>query len=235
MKKLALVLAVSAASMAYAGDVDSTDGVYVCGHLHATMLGDMQDEKMKLFTGTTEQGGTTDLNLEYSVGFNAGLSVGYRMGDLGFEGEFSRFSSSIDKATVKPNTTFRTGAKDTNTKDIGDLTGYLFMANAHYGFHGLTDAVVPHVGVGVGLASFTLNADNKTFNAKGDDSSHSKFAYQFILGADMPLDAVTVGVDYRYVGIGSNDYRIDQSATQHYVFKESAGQHMIGAHVKYAI
>ncbi len=235
MKKLALVLAVSAASMAYASDVDTTDGVYVCGHIHASMLGDMQDEKMSLFTGEKEQKGGTDLKIEYGTGFNFGASVGYRMGDIGLEGEFSRFSNSVDKVTVKPDTVFRTTAKDKGTKALGDLTGYLFMANAHYGFHGLTDAVVPHVGLGLGLASYTLNADNKSFNSEKSDDSHTKFAYQFILGADMPLDAVTVGAEYRYVGIGSNDFRIEQSDTQHYVFKDSASQHMIGVHVKYAI
>lgn len=235
MKKLALLLAVSAASMAYASDVDSTDGVYVCGHVHASMLGDMQDKKMKLFTGDVEQAGTTDLKVEYSTGFNFGLAVGYKMGDIGLEGEFSRFTNSVDKVEVKPDTAFRTNAKDENKKALGDLAGYLFMANAHYGFHGLTDMVVPHVGLGLGLASYGLNADNKTFNSEKSDDTHTKFAYQFTLGADMPLDAVTVGVEYRYVGIGSNDFRIENSDTQHYVFKDAASQHMIGATVKYAL
>lgn len=235
MKKVALLVALGASAMVYAGDVDSTDGVFVCGHLHASMLGDMQDEKMKLFTGAEEQAGETDLKIEYSVGFNFGLAVGYQMGDIGLEGEFSRFSSSVDKVTDATDPDVVRTQADENTKDIGDLTGYLFMANAHYGFHGLTDTIVPHVGLGLGMANVTLNADNKSFNDNESDSSHTKFAYQFMLGADMPLDAVTVGLEYRYVGIASNEYRIEQSATQHYVFKDTASQHMIGVKVKYAI
>ena len=229
MRKIALFVSMGFAASVFAAGSDS---MYVAGSGHINMTGDMHDSSAIAVTGTTD-GAESDTKINFKSGYNIGLALGYRMGDIAVEAEVSKFASDADKATVG-DTTFRTGAKDANTKDISELSGFMFMVNAHYAFPGLTESVVPRIGAGMGMTSATLNADNASFNEKSSDDAHTKFAFQAIIGVDMPFDAATVGLEYRYLAMGSNDYTLDSTATVSQKFNSSVAHNMIGLHVAYS-
>jgi opacity protein-like surface antigen len=229
MKKIALFLSIGFAASTFAAGADS---MYVAGSGHINMINDMHDK------GAIGNGGVSrsDTRIKFKSGYNVGLALGYRMGDIAAEGEVSKFASNVDKATVE-DTTFRATPKDAITKDISELSGFMFMVNVHYAFSeliNLPESVVPRIGVGIGMTSATLNANNKSFNSNGSDDSHSKFAYQAIVGVDMPFDAVTVGLEYRYMNMQGIPYMLDSTATVSQQFNSEAAHNMIGLHVAYS-
>jgi opacity protein-like surface antigen len=228
MRKIALFLAMGFATSAFAAGDGS---MYVAGNVHMNMSGDMHDSSAVIVT-SGKDGVEKDTKINFKSGYNAGLALGYRMGDLSFEGEVSKFSSKVDKVETE-DSAFRASPADKNTKDISELAGFMFMANAHYSFSGLTESVVPRLGAGIGMTHATLNADNASFNDKGSDDAHTKFAFQVIAGIDMPFDAASVGLEYRYVHMGSNDYMLDSTKTVSQKFNSSVSHNMIGLHVAY--
>ena len=71
------------------------------------------------------------------------------------------------------------------------------MANGYLQYP-ITDAVVPYIGIGVGMASVKM--DKPAFIiCNGDTTSRNLLAYQGIVGLGVNLsDHVTMSIDYRY-------------------------------------
>jgi outer membrane protein OmpA-like peptidoglycan-associated protein len=97
----------------------------------------------------------------------------------------------------------------------GDEQKYGGMVNALYDFWSVSPYVVPYVGVGAGY--MWVNEHNVKVYAPGGlpfltaNSSKGTFAYQAILGAAIPLTAVTPGLaltlEYRFMGTtGDRNY-----------------------------
>jgi hypothetical protein len=235
VKKIVCVIAaMGLAPSAFAADDggSSAGGMYVGGSFHAVMLSDLDDKKTGVFTSDKNTSNVED-KLTFSSGYSFGAVVGTHLSGFRVEGEFNWFGNDADKFTTTA-TSFRANATEANNKDIDGMTGMLFFANAHYDLAGITDVVVPHVGFGLGLGSVTLNANNKTFDTtNGQDETNSKMAYQLILGAHMPMDALSLGVDYKYVNVGSAEYKLDNTTTIDHRINGGLSGHFIGAHVMY--
>ena len=84
------------------------------------------------------------------------------------------------------------------------------MANVLYDFVGLTPMLQPYVGVGVGYEGVmeqNLHASGPGFLATYKTDTKGSFAYQAILGAAMPIEAVpglALTAEYRFMGLAGD-------------------------------
>ncbi len=166
---------------------------------------------------------------------NFGLNAGYHMDNISYGAEFLSLSNDTTDAVVD-DATFRTTPTPVNsyTKDLETFSASLYLLNAHYAYP--MKGFTPKVGFGLGLANVEFDANNKTYNAAdGKDDSSNVFAYQFILGVDKAFGAASVGLEYRYLSIGSNDYIFDSTSSVHQKFSASAGEGLFGLHVQYNV
>jgi outer membrane protein OmpA-like peptidoglycan-associated protein len=145
--------------------------------------------------------GNQNGSLAWDPGYALILNMGYGFGNgLRLEGEFSFRSDNIDSVGGLGRQQF--------WRSAGMASTYAFMANAYYDFR-VNWPIVPYVGAGVGYAITSYNQVTTTTNGSpapfpnqtniaGDDG---QFAYQFILGASMPIAAVpglALTAEYRY-------------------------------------
>jgi len=90
---------------------------------------------------------------------------------------------------------------------VGNITEqkYGVMFNALYDFVDLVPVVQPYAGLGIGYQAQQLDASLTGNTISG--SSTGSFAYQAILGAALPIDAVpglSVTAEYRFMGLTGN-------------------------------
>lgn len=251
MKKVCLLIAAMSFVTVFAEDVSASDdmdgvapsssmystggdrdGMYVGAVVGLGLPSALDDKKAKTVVSNTD---SDDIESKVSLdnGAQYGLAFGIKMGCLRYEAEIGYSNFDVDKYTTNDSTAFRAAATVTATKDISDFSVTTYMVNAHYDIP-VGDVVVPHIGVGIGGATVKLDANNATFNTTdGSTNSVTKFAYQAIVGVDMPFDSANVGIHYRYQGVGSHNYRLDTTATRFHRLSSSFSQGTVGLNFSY--
>ncbi len=239
-KSMVMLIALGLAPSAFAGMKDkvaskSNAGVYVAATLGASYMSDMQDSSAEKWTSGAVDSATTKTKLAFESGFNYGIAAGYRMDNMAFDVEISAFSNDLSDS-VMDDATFRTSPtpKNSDTHDIDAFSASLYMVNAHYTYP--LSGFLPRVGFGIGMANVEFDAKNKAYNTTdGTDDNSTLFAYQFIIGVDKAFGPANLGLEYKYAGLGSNDYIFDSTASVHQKFKASAGVGVLGLRVLYNI
>ena len=174
------------------------NGFYIGGGLGANFLQDYD-------IGGSTTAGTSRGTVGSEVGYVGLLSLGYGFGNglrLEIEGNY-RFND-VDAVT---------GAGV--TRSGGDTTQYAVMANVLYDID-LGIGFVPYVGAGVGYGWAAVNGTST--NAAGTaniDDTQGGFAFQGIVGAALPIDAVpglSVTAEYRFFALtGLDDFSVTTS------------------------
>ena len=127
----------------------------------------------------------------FDLGYSAGAQVGYAFGGPRVELEYNYRNNGASTIAT-------TGGTQSAT---GSLTSNNFMINGLYDFD-TGSKWVPYVGLGVGVADVsasTIKASSMGTGLSGFlDGSSSKFAVQFIFGAEyLATDNIGVFVDWR--------------------------------------
>jgi outer membrane protein OmpA-like peptidoglycan-associated protein len=144
--------------------------------------------------------GTGGLNASFDMGFGGVISLGWGFGN-GIRAEI--------EGSYRQNDVDRTNFAFTGPAS-GRAASYGVMGNAFYDFHGLIAGVVPYVGVGAGYIWHEhdgIGAFPASFPARSNGSD-ARFAYQAIVGAAFPIEAVpgfAITVEYRYLATLDQD------------------------------
>ena len=132
-------------------------------------------------------------NAAYQSGFDAGGSLGFKSNPMRYEGELTYMKANLNHFNVN-------GVRQT------DSTGYtnaaLGLANVYYDFPGMTMALQPFLGAGIGYAwvQSKLNSTGP-FAATNFSNSNSVFAYQATGGLTYNFaENYALSLGYRYVG-----------------------------------
>lgn len=167
------------------------------------------------------------------MGILAGAALGYRMGNFRIEGEYFYRNAAHDDTDV-PRTADYDPSTDTQfaiVQDaVDDVLTHNFFANLYYDFHS-DSKFTPYVGMGVGLASVTVEyrtlwhrngiSQTKVFdntlpggrelNQKlagallrdGAKLSDLLFGYQALAGVDYQIsEPVSIGLKFRWADFG---------------------------------
>ncbi|PZW46750.1 outer membrane protein with beta-barrel domain [Humitalea rosea] len=197
------LLAATVLSLPLAAQAQPVSGVYIGGGAGVNFL---QDSDLSVAnaagrTALTNAGiGTRTGTASFETGYVGVLSIGYGFGNgvrAELEGNFR--SNKIDSISG-----FR-GATGNRAVSGGFTQSYGVMANALYDFD-LGLPVVPYVGLGAGYV--IQNWDNVRSSAPGVngvriDGDDGRFAYQAIVGAALPIEAVpglSLTAEYRFLG-----------------------------------
>ncbi len=128
--------------------------------------------------------------LSFDMGFGGVISLGWGFGNgIRAEIEGSYRQNDGDRAAFG-------GALR------GTATSYGVMGNAFYDFHGLIAGIVPYVGVGAGYIWHEHDGVRLATGGAGLNGSDARFAYQAIVGAAIPIDAIpglALTAEYRYM------------------------------------
>lgn len=120
---------------------------------------------------------------DFDGGWGALGALGYRFGNWRVEGEVGYRANDVDEVSG--------GAGG------GDMRSLSAMVNAIYEL-GAFSGVRPYLGAGIGWARVKLN-DASLAGAALTDDADSQFAYQGLLGFQVPLaNALNLDVGYRY-------------------------------------
>jgi OOP family OmpA-OmpF porin len=148
----------------------------------------MQDEEVKSIGGLL----SPNTNLQTKVGGTGILGAGWGFGN-GFraEMEFDYRYNGLKSLTAPG------GASATLS---GSEQKYGPMFNVVYDFTTISPMVVPYIGLGAGYQWAAIHAGGTTNN-------EGAFAYQAILGAELPIPSVPglgVTAEYRFMGLAGN-------------------------------
>lgn len=159
------------------------------------------------------------ITINWKGGFGLLGSVGYGVGNgVRIEGEVGYRSNGQSGSSGATVTTTQNNQSNTTptTSSNGTETKFGMMANVLYDFSVGTSWVFPYVGAGFG---YQLAQWNKvTVNSAGIDYGNiatsvtptgtiGQIAYQFILGASFPIEAVpglSASAEYRFLGLAGN-------------------------------
>jgi len=196
---LAASVAVAAPAVASAQVVD---GFYIGGGLGLNLLQDIDLGGLQSTTGQgiTRGGGS----IQFNAGFVGLGSIGYGFGNglrLEVEGNYR----------VNTADTLRGYAIPAGLSAGGDATQYGVMANILYDFD-FGWGINPYLGAGAGYA--WLNLDQARLSGGGNnlqiDDTQGGFAYQAIVGAAVPIEAVpglSITGEFRFFSItGLDDF-----------------------------
>jgi len=126
----------------------------------------------------------------YDLGYSAGVQVGYAFGGPRVEFEYNYRNNSASTIATTAGTQSATGS----------LTSNNFMLNVLYDFD-TGSKWTPYVGLGLGVADVSANTIKPSVAVPFSsflDGSSSKFAVQFIFGAEYAVsDKVGVTIDWR--------------------------------------
>jgi outer membrane protein OmpA-like peptidoglycan-associated protein len=174
--RLPILAAAAAFALPVAAQAQPVEGFYVGAGAGLNWL------QEQTFSGT---GGA---DASFDLGFGGVISLGWGFGNgIRAEIEGSYRQNDVDQV-----------ARGTGR---GTATSYGVMGNAFYDFHGLIAGIVPYVGVGAG---YMWHEHDNVGIAGGPRSngSDARFAYQAIVGAAIPIDAVpglALTAEYRYM------------------------------------
>jgi len=198
MKLRSALLASAMMALPIAGaNAQAIDGLYVAGGLGANFI---QREGVTLST----PGGSSSGDLRSNIGPMVVVSLGWGFGNgLRAEGEFSyRQNNGFNN----PQGFGGPASAGGNEQKIGG------MVNVLYDFVGLVPVVQPYAGVGIGYQraieqNLHATAFGSSTSFTAGNTGKGSFAYQAILGAAMPIDAVpglAVTAEYRFMGLAGN-------------------------------
>jgi OOP family OmpA-OmpF porin len=126
----------------------------------------------------------------YDLGYSAGVQVGYAFGGPRVEFEYNYRNNGV--STVATTVGTQSGA--------GSLTSNNFMVNVLYDFD-TGSQWTPYIGLGLGVADVKANNIHANASSANDsflNGSSSKFAVQFIFGAEYAVsDKIGVTIDWR--------------------------------------
>ncbi|MCC7283930.1 MAG: OmpA family protein [Acetobacteraceae bacterium] len=203
---LAATVAVAAPTVASAQVVD---GFYVGGGLGLNLLQDVDLGGVKTNAGTPL--GNVGGSIEFNAGFVGLGSVGYGFGNglrLEVEGNYRVNAADGVRGFSIP----------AGLSAGGDATQYGIMANILFDFD-LGWGIVPYLGAGAGYA--WLNLDQARLSGGGTniaiDDTQGGFAYQAIVGAAIPIEAVpglSITGEFRFFSItGLDDFETRVTTT----------------------
>ena len=218
MKKILLFLAVFVfANQAFAQNAHRS-GFYVGVN---GGLAFPQDSAGKLFDGYAHA------NLSFNRGLSAGAMVGYdfsRFFRAEFEFNYKKSKMDTLSVTYSPKTYLYTQG--------GNVRTLSYMANGYLQYP-ITDAVVPYIGIGVGMASVKMDKPC-IHHCNGDTTSRNLLAYQGIVGLGVNLsDHVTMSVDYRYFTTKEGRFETDLHHVKDIKTRISSHNVMIGVRYKF--
>ncbi|HTS53025.1 MAG TPA: outer membrane beta-barrel protein [Burkholderiales bacterium] len=127
----------------------------------------------------------------YDLGYSAGAQIGYAFGGARVEFEYNYRNNGASTIATSAGTQSATGS----------LTSNNFMVNALYDFD-TGSKWVPYIGLGLGVSDISANTIKPSSSNGGLsgylDGSSSKFAVQFIFGAEyLASDKLGVFIDWR--------------------------------------
>ncbi len=219
MKFRNALVAATILALPFAANAQPVTGLYVGAGVGPDLQ--LNTDVKNLQIGSGPLGGLSTSGQEkYSTGFAGLASIGWGLGN-GF------------RAEVEGNYLQTNGNGFTGFTRFGGFNGggkqekYGGFVNGLYDFVGLIPVVQPYVGAGVGIQwvdnnthAYNTNfvtAGGSTFNPGTLDFSSqgtkAVFAYQAILGAAVPIDAIpglALTAEYRFIGTAGNR---SQSAT----------------------
>jgi outer membrane protein OmpA-like peptidoglycan-associated protein len=219
MKFRNALVAATILALPFAANAQPVTGLYVGAGVGPDLQ--LNTDVKNLQIGSGPLGGLSTSGQEkYSTGFAGLASIGWGLGN-GF------------RAEVEGNYLQTNGNGFTGFTRFGGFNGggkqekYGGFVNGLYDFVGLIPVVQPYVGAGVGIQwvdnnthAYNTNfvtARGETFNPGTLDFSSqgtkAVFAYQAILGAAVPIDAIpglALTAEYRFIGTAGNR---SQSAT----------------------
>jgi outer membrane protein OmpA-like peptidoglycan-associated protein len=209
------LLAATMLSLPLAAQAQPISGVYIGGGAGVNFLDDIgltpgSGSRSALAAAGLGQTG----NASFATGFALVGSVGYGFGN----GVRAEVEANFRQNDLDAITGFRTGVGATNA--TGSVQQYGVMVNALYDFQ-LGLPIVPYLGVGAGYVvqkwnSVTIRQGTSGgLNIDGDDG---QFAYQAIVGAAYPIEAVpglAITAEYRFMGTvsGTIDATIRNQST----------------------
>jgi len=167
-----------------AANAQAVDGLYVGLGAGANFL------QRESFTGTGSF--TKPGSLSSDAGPVVVVSLGWGFGN-GFRAELEGNWRKNDFSSTAR------GVKNTNEQKFGG------MVNGFYDLVGVVPVVQPYVGLGIGYQAEQLNVNAPGIALSG--SSKGSFAYQAMLGAALPIDAVpglAITAEYRFLGLAGN-------------------------------
>ena len=179
---LSIVLLLAVASGAMAADQGFYFGLSAGGNLAA---GEAENTSL-----------TGSFNFSYAPGYMGSLALGYRLapnspiGDGRVELELGYRTNPLDQIE------FSDGKFDAD----GDATAISLMLNAYGEYPESDGPLIPYVGIGVGVATVSLEGFELAGDAVVDDSD-TVFAYQLAAGVDYPLSKrLVLDFGYRFFG-----------------------------------
>lgn len=140
--------------------------------------------------------------------WQAAAAVGFKSGQMRYEGEFLYQRSTIKSITANGFTIPATIA-GVNVGLTGNTQVYAGMANVYYDFDQISESTPlnPYVGFGAGYAqvrnkaTFSGTIGGVTVTSPADKEKDNVFAYQAIAGLNYNFDSNTSAqLDYRYFG-----------------------------------
>ncbi len=153
-----------------------------------------------------------------SAGFKGGYgllgSIGYGVGNgVRLEGELN-YRTNAQTGSIATSSTSNNNTS-TTTNATGNEVKYGFMGNVLFDIPINRRWVSPYVGLGFGYqlvnwSKFVFSANNIDYGSPttvSPSGTIGQFAYQAIVGASFPIDAVpglSATVEYRYVGAAGN-------------------------------
>lgn len=177
LSTIALITALSVAHSSFAGGPDDTN----------SYVDQNQESTSGFYIGG--HGGVAIPSGEYAylikTGLNLGLQVGYHFDT----------NVRVELAMDYMENAVRAQYAGISNEQVNWFT---FMLNGYYDFHITDCSFTPFIGLGIGTAS--ANASASLNGGTIISQSETRFAYQGILGFNVPLShRVTLGADYRFL------------------------------------
>jgi OmpA-OmpF porin, OOP family len=155
----------------------------------------MQQEPITNIGGT----GVSGVDLQTNIGAAGVVAGGWGFGNnIRAELEFDYRYNSLDKITANG---FGSGTINGSEQKFGPMVNVLYDFND---FAAVAPLFVPYVGLGAGYQWAPLNISSGGVNTT---RTAGAFAYQAILGADVPINSVpglSVTAEYRFLGLAGD-------------------------------
>jgi outer membrane protein OmpA-like peptidoglycan-associated protein len=180
MRTRTTLLAASMLALAAPAVAQPVEGFYVGAGAGVNWL---QDQTIDQFQQT----------VSFDMGFGGVISLGWGFGN-GVRAEI--------EGSYRQNDADRLSGGGQTQAFRGSARSYGVMGNAFYDFHGLIAGIVPYVGAGAGYIWHEHDGVRSAFGGPGLNGSDARFAYQAIVGAAVPIDAVpglAITAEYRYM------------------------------------
>lgn len=136
--------------------------------------------------------GITRSNANYQSGFDAGGNLGFKSNPMRYEGELSYIQANANSFELNHFRQFGVN---------GYSNAILGMANIYYDFLGITEAIQPFLGLGIGYAGVQVKLNSTApFGITHYNHSNAVFAYQATGGLTYNFaENYALSLGYRYV------------------------------------